>query len=323
MEDPNKKCPLFLLGRGKYEGNNEYIKEFDEFLNTKQREYMDKHVVRSLKFFKTCLREWTGGGSEPLQVLNNYLRLKRRQDYINALIYFGSDLIIDDFIHEFNNFILNAPRFSKDVKLYRGTMNIEPYKIDSSRQQFIVTGISGYTFFKEWLDYGFDDLKKDENKQQCCIYELTLPANSPFLFLGNISKNSIENEFMLPISSIFDFTGQRIEDNVVIISGIFVGYDSFPSIQLSFDEKIIAMNLSKEVYLHRNGNNDVTLKLLMDNYSNAFLDNEDAEILIRNILSRNPYFNWFYEFVRSRQSQKLTFKVKTKKLKSYKKVKKN
>ena len=239
-----------LLGRFQYKKEE----KFDTFLSDNQKKYIDSSL-----FFQKVFKSWTSGTfneRSPLYILNQYLRNNEKltDKHTKALIYFGSNLIINEFINQFNNFILSAPRFSRDILLHRGTANIKPYSVIEN--QFVVTGISGYTYFKDTAMHFKNSVFQtlDKPVEACCLYELLLPANSPFLFIGNISRAPGENEFMLPISSVFQYTGKRIEKGVIIISGTYIGFvneptKNLPQEALFYQEQ--AMKLSNDLSINR------------------------------------------------------------------------
>jgi hypothetical protein len=317
----------FLLGRFEYKKEE----EFDTFLSDNQKKYIDSSL-----FFKKVFKSWTSN-SPPLYVLNEYLRNNDKNKHIEALIYFGSNLIINEFINQFNNFILSAPRFSRDILLHRGTANIKPYSVIEN--QFVVTGISGYTYFKDTamqLNYlKFSEFEVDKN--QCCLYELLLPSNSPFLFLGNISGSPSENEFMLPISSVFQYTGKRVEKGVIIISGTYIGFVNEPTKNLPqeacfYQEQ--AMKLSNDLSIRRVTSltkPHLTKQLYLEEASRYELYNQYSQTLNLNNLNYNiifrlwpsdfydfdykEHYSWFFEFVDNLR----TFEITCKKKKSLKK----
>jgi hypothetical protein len=307
----------FLLGRFEYKKEE----EFDTFLSDNQKKYINASL-----FFKKVFKSWTSN-SPPLYVLNEYLRNNDKNKHIEALIYFGSNLIINEFINQFNNFILSAPRFSRDILLYRGTTYIKPYSI--IKNQFVVTGISGYTYFKDTamqLNYfEFSEFKVEQN--QCCLYELLIPANSPFLFLGNISASPSENEFMLPISSVFQYTGKRVEKGVIIISGTYIGFVNEPTknlpqeacfyqeqaMKLSNDLSIRRVTALTKPFLRKQLYIEASRNELYNQYSQTlYLDSLSYNIIFRLLPSDfydfeyERHYSWFFEFVDSLRPVEIT-----------------
>lgn len=158
------------------------------------------------------LTSYTGASMKWIY-LQDFLRSRSIIDFINVLKTYKTINAVQHTLSNINLFIMNAPRASVPIKIYRGTGD---FKFGDVGETVVDYSVSGYSFEPEVAA----SFAKNET---CCLYELTLPANSPFLYIGYISKKQLEYEVLMPAGTEFKIVGERWQEKQHIYTCEFVG----------------------------------------------------------------------------------------------------
>lgn len=104
---------------------------------------------------------------------------------INIITY------IKQFIEEFNTIIKNAPRLTKQIKVFRGLQNgdfiVNALKKDKDDKQYMIN--SDYMSTSIYVASASNFMKDD-----CCLLELQIEPNTPCLFTAHMSRRRNEYE---------------------------------------------------------------------------------------------------------------------------------
>ena len=169
------------------------------------------------------------GFSAKFVKFNEYIRRPSPKSY--AAIG-KNDSNVKQFVDDLNAFILAAPKSASPIRAYRGTGD---YEIPIENGKFVMKGFTGTSLNPETAA-GFSQ------STNCCLYELELPAGTPFLDLQSISKVPEEEEILIPSNAEFNFTGKKkitIEGKSYnIFVGKYSGFSGFDQMDFSARSQI-------------------------------------------------------------------------------------
>lgn len=169
------------------------------------------------------------GFSAKFVKFNEYIRRPSPKSY--AAIG-KNDGNVKQFVDDLNAFILAAPKSASPIRVYRGTGD---YEIPIENGKFVMKGFTGTSLNPETAA-GFSYSTK------CCLYELEIPAGTPFLYLKSISKVPEEEEILLPSNAAFTFAGKKkisIEGKSYnIFVGKYSGFSGFDQMDFSARSQI-------------------------------------------------------------------------------------
>lgn len=193
---------------------------------------MEHHesYLRSMKAsseYKSLL-DYTGFSAKFVKI-NNYIRVPSPKSYASVG---KDDMKVKDFVDSLNAFISSAPKSGTPIKVYRGTGD---YEIPIENGKFVMKGFAGTSLRPETA-------AEFSQSGDCCLYELELPAGTPFLYLKSISKVPEEEEILIPSNTEFAFIGKKkitIEGKAYnVFVGKYLGFYGFDQMDFSSRSKI-------------------------------------------------------------------------------------
>ena len=158
------------------------------------------------------LRSYTGADMKWM-TLQDFLRSRSITEFVKLLKAYKSISAVQHTVSKLNSFIMNAPSADVPLKIYRGTGG---FKVGDVGDTVVDWSFSGYSFEPE-VSAEF------AGGPECCLYELRLPANSPFLFIGYISKEQHEYEVLMPAGIEFKIVGERWMQGQHVYECDFIG----------------------------------------------------------------------------------------------------
>jgi len=168
---------------------------------------------------KQLLKEYTGYSVRWVAV-TSYIREPSPFTYKKI-----SNMDVQSYVERVNKIITNAPKEDTSITVYRGTGEKE---IPIDNGLFVFKGFSGCSLSKE-IAAGFSE--------ECCLYELELPPNTPFLYVESISKVKEEKEILLPSNSMFEFVSKTKTTingkEYTITKGKYKGFQSYKDMDFS------------------------------------------------------------------------------------------
>jgi predicted nucleic acid-binding Zn finger protein len=100
---------------------------------------------------------------------------------------------IEKYIDEFKNIIVNSPKLTRPIKVFRGIQNnkylLESVKINNGNEYIINDNFISTSFYLESATYFM--------KNRCCLLDLTLDTSTPCLLTAHISRCGTEYEITL------------------------------------------------------------------------------------------------------------------------------
>ena len=169
------------------------------------------------------------GFSAKFVKFNEYIRRPSPKSYAAIA---KNDSNVKQFVDDLNAFILAAPKSTNSVRVYRGTGD---YEIPIENGKFVMKGFTGTSLNPETAG-GFSQ------SPTCCLYELELPAGTPFLYLKSISKVPEEEEILLLSNTEFTFVGKKaitIEGKSHTVTvGKYAGFTGFDQMDFSARSQI-------------------------------------------------------------------------------------
>jgi hypothetical protein len=193
---------------------------------------MEQHesYLKSMKNtaeYKSLL-DYTGFSAKFVKI-NSYIRVPSPKSYGSV----GKDDVkVKDFVNSLNAFIDGAPKSGSSIRVYRGTGD---YEIPIQNGKFVMKGFAGTSLLPETA-------AEFSQTTSCCLYELELPAGTPFLYLKSISKVPEEEEILIPSNTEFAFMGKKKITiggkayNVFV--GKYLGFHGFDQMDFSSRSKI-------------------------------------------------------------------------------------
>jgi hypothetical protein len=159
-----------------------------------------QYLLSATKDVQELLRGYTGADIY-WTLIQDYLRTSSLASLVKILRKYGSIERLRTSVLNLNKFIHAAPRSSTSIKLWRGTGAV---KLGNVGDAVVDNSFSGYSLIPS-IAASF------AHSSDCCLYELTLPPNSPFLFIGYTSKHMNEYEVLLPAGLSFIIKSERVE----------------------------------------------------------------------------------------------------------------
>jgi hypothetical protein len=174
------------------------------------------------------LLDYTGFSAKFVKI-NSYIRVPSPKSYSSV----GKDDIkVKDFVDSLNAFISAAPKSGSSIRVYRGTGD---YEIPIQNGKFVMKGFAGTSLRPETA-------AEFSQSTDCCLYELELPAGTPFLYLKSISRVPEEEEILIPSNTEFAFVGKKkitIGGNSYnVFVGKYLGFYGFDQMDFSSRSKI-------------------------------------------------------------------------------------
>ena len=136
----------------------------------------------------------------------NFIRNPSPKTFKSVLQLFKDVNEIKEYVDSINRVILNAPRSTIPITVYRGTGDVE---LSITKGTFKMKGFSGASLKPEVA-------AKFAESEECCLHELILPPGTPFLFIGYVSSVLSEYEILLPLECKFGF----VRDDRINIDGV-------------------------------------------------------------------------------------------------------
>jgi hypothetical protein len=160
----------------------------------KQHKYLENaedDIIKLIHSYSRVDMKW--------MALQNFLRNRSINNYVNLIKQYNTIDNVRNVISSLNKFIIDSPKSSVPIKVYRGTGD---FKIGEIGDTIVDWSFSGYSFKPHIAS-------KFTNSHECCLYELNIPANSPFLFIGYISDIPTEYEILMPSGIEIKIVGER------------------------------------------------------------------------------------------------------------------
>jgi len=193
---------------------------------------MEQHdsYLKSMKAtpeYKSLL-DYTGVSAKFVKI-NSYIRVPSPKSYASVG---KDDMKVKEFVDSLNAFINAAPKSATPIKVYRGTGDYEAPVKDG---KFVMKGFAGTSLRSETAS-------EFSQSADCCLYELELPAGTPFLYLKSISKVPEEEEVLLPSNTEFTFVGKKKMTiggkSYKVFVGKYLGFHGFDQMDFSSRSKI-------------------------------------------------------------------------------------
>jgi len=181
--------------------------------------YVSKYLENYFPMFFQLLDLIVQEGYSSSLLHENYSRINFLQDLshknlkeqytiiINNLYKFKDEIfekITREYIAVIDNLIKNAPQFSKDVVVFRGTR--DKYYMSNSNQFVNSTFMSTTFVIEEAITFA-------DEYSDCCIKRIVCPKGTPAINMMDISAYSYESEVLLGLNNTFKIIG---EEKVVI-----------------------------------------------------------------------------------------------------------
>ena len=193
---------------------------------------MEQHesYLKSMKNtaeYKSLL-DYTGFSAKFVKI-NSYIRVPSPKSYGSV----GKDDVkVKDFVNSLNAFIDGAPKSGSSIRVYRGTGD---YEIPIQNGKFVMKGFAGTSLHPETA-------AEFSQTTSCCLYELELPAGTPFLYLKSISRVPEEEEILIPSNTEFAFLGKKKitigGKSYNVFVGKYLGFHGFDQMDFSSRSKI-------------------------------------------------------------------------------------
>jgi hypothetical protein len=193
---------------------------------------MEQHdsYLKSMKAtpeYKSLL-DYTGFSAKFVKI-NSYIRVPSPKSYASVG---KDDMKVKEFVDSLNAFINTAPKSGSPIKVYRGTGD---YQAPIENGKFVMKGFAGTSLRPETAS-------EFSQSADCCLYELELPAGTPFLYLKSISKVPEEEEILLPSNTEFTFVGKKKMTiggkSYKVFVGKYLGFHGFDQMDFSSRSKI-------------------------------------------------------------------------------------
>lgn len=157
--------------------------------------------------------------------LQDYLRRPSLKTYVELLFYFPTLADAKKSVQDLQNIIESAPGINIPFKVYRGRGD----RVGSVGENFIDWSFQG-TSLDLIVAKGFAN-------EDCCVYELNLPPNTPFLFIGYISKVPTEYEILLPAGCEFIIRREKNIDGITVFECDFITiHETIPQLDFTVDQ---------------------------------------------------------------------------------------